>query len=248
MGFVIFFIFIFVWYFPAYVKQGRPGKPAGKHYLFAILLGAVPVMLAALILQVALTQLYRVLGVSSGTLRYALESFVSAAAAEELLKFFFAWLVIRRAGPERQIDYALLFGAVGMGFEITESLMGMDSVLAAVIRGVFAYHILWQFWMGLYYRKYRLAGEAGNASEKVKYFLLTFLVPIVLHGVNDFIAFMAEDAMNANNDNAMAYWTLGYIIYILFSVVYLIFTMKKIRKAVSESRQLTEVPAEETAP
>ena len=248
MGFVIFFVFIFVWYFPAYVRQGKIGKPAGKHYILAILFGALPVMLAALILQIALTRLYRVLGVPSGTLHYALESFISAAAVEELLKFFFAWLIIRKVRPERQIDYALLFGAVGMGFEITESLMGMDSVLAAVIRGVFAYHILWQFWMGLYYRKYRQAREAENASGKVKYFILTFLVPTLLHGINDFIAFMAEAAMDANNENAMAFWTLGYIVYILFSIVYLIFTMRNIRRAVSESRQLTEVPAEEAAP
>lgn len=54
--------------------------------------------------------------------------------------------------------------------------------------------------------------------------------------------------MKAKNENAMAYWTPGYIIYIFFSIVCLIFTMKQIRKAVSESRQTSEALAAETSP
>ena len=244
MAFLVFAIFSFVWYYPAYKKQGNVDRLPGKAYRRAILFGIFPATILLLSAQLLLTYVRKLLPL--GTVAHNLwEAFLSAAAVEEGVKFLFAWLVIRKFEPKRKIDYALIFAAVGMGYQIAESLMMMDGVVTALIRGIFAYHVLWQYWMGLYFFDYRQAKARGDEGAARKALLLSVGVPFLLHGLNDFIAFMNGAAVEGGIETEIGAWVFAFLLFVIASIVYLIITMKKVFRAAKESRELV---AEEAVP
>ena len=60
----------------------------------------------------------------------------------------------------------VIFGLVGMGYEITESMM-LGNVFAGIARGIFVAHIMYQFIMGHYYVSDLISvimGETENAG------------------------------------------------------------------------------------
>lgn len=258
LSLVIFLIFVFVWYFPVWRRQGKTDRLPRWTILKAILLGLIPGFLAIILLQIAAGYLEKALALSGAAYR-ASDSYISAALVEECVKFLGAWLILRKAAPKRKVDYALIFGAVGLGYEVTETALGLSgSLLGGVIRGVFALHIIWQLWMGLYYYEYRRSKLAGDEKGKRKNFLLAFGVPVLLHGTNDFLAFMAEDSFNlaqaAGESGAemtvYAVWIGLLIFFMLAQLVFQIITFKKALRAAEESRKLDALPAdpEITAP
>lgn len=231
---LVFIIFIFVWYFPVWRRQGEP-RMSGKTFCASAFLGGVPVFLLCFFLQVGLDVLQ---GRTIAPLPNIIEdSYIGGGLIEEALKFLAAYIVIRKTEPESKAGYALVFGAVGLGYEAMESLFLIDSVLAGVERGVFALHIIWQFWMGLYFWEYRQAKLAGSAGAARKNLCLAFAVPVFLHGTNDFLAFMAENelaAMDAAADSP-APWSGALLPFIAVLLVFQVITFRKTLRAAMES-------------
>ena len=249
---VVFIAFVFVWYFPVWLRQGMKNRLPKGTVFKSIALGFVPGFLAIIVFQILFGYAERKLNLS-GTAYYAVDSFICAALTEELIKFFAARLIIRKVEPKRKVDYALVFGAVGLGYEAVETFLGLDSVWAGIIRGVFALHIIWQLWMGLFYWEYRQAKERGDRAGVKKNLALVFLVPIFFHGMNDFLAFMAEDRLQAMNAAALpenfmtgtslapeaeaaAVWFLILFGFMIVQLVYQIVTFRMALKTAKQSR------------
>lgn len=236
MALIIFIICCLVWYLPLYRKQGR--KLPGKTYLKGILEGAFPVMLICLLVQTALTFVFRFMDLTDKTV-LLLDALISAAVVEESFKFIFARRLAAKGGAESRIQYAMLFGAVGMGFQISESLMGMGGgLLPALMRGVLAYHVVWQYWMGLYYYDYVRAKDSADKKTRTKLLAKSVGIPVLLHFVNDYIAFMMDHVMNNDApENEQTLWIMLFLCFFIFSVFYLVMTMKKMNRAAKESRE-----------
>lgn len=198
MAIPIFLICAFLWFFPIYRRQGKTDRMPVRYLIFAILAGAIPAMIAILALQIPLGWGLEALKLKQ-TARILMESFASAGLIEELVKFLCAFVIVKIAKPKHCIDYVLLFGGVGLGYEISESIMLIESPLTAIIRGAFAYHILWQFWMGLFY--WKLLQAKGN--ERIGCAFAAFGVPFALHGLNDFCCFLISNATQGLAEGAV---------------------------------------------
>ncbi len=245
MATLIFFIFIFVWYYPVYKGQGKTNRLSGKTVLKGVLIGMIPVFLAVVLLQIGGGYLLRALHLT-GIGSMAFESFFNAAVIEEFLKFFGAWLIIRKLKPQRCVDYVLILGSVGLGFEVAETALLLDSVVAGVFSGIMALHIIWQYWMGLHFFKYREAKQANDAGAARKNLILAFVVPIIMHGLNDFLAFVVESKagsidmsnleINTPETTGFAIWIGALFLFIAIEIVYQIITYRKALRAARESR------------
>lgn len=262
MPLLIFTIFIFVWYFPVWKRQGTEERLPRWTIAKSIAVGMVPVFLVIILLQVAFGFLQRALPLSPVAFT-ASDSYLSAALVEETVKFLGAYLVIRKVCPKRKVDYVLIFGAVGLGYEVTETLLLLDSVIAGLGRGIFALHIIWQFWMGMFYWEYRQAKLRGDRNAARKNLLLAFLIPVILHGTNDFLAFMAEKGFSAVDPamlenfsgvadlspelEAAGWWTAALLLFMAVEIVFQIITFRMALRTAKESRNTEISETEETA-
>lgn len=250
MPLIIFLIFVFVWYFPVYCGQGKTERLSHRTVPIAILTGMIPVFAVVLLIQIGLGRFYKLISVS-GMLYTALDAFVSAALVEEFVKFVAGYLIVRKTKPQRGVDYVLIFGAVGLGYEVTETLLQLDSVIAGIVRGVFALHIIWQFWMGLYYWKFRDAKRLSDSKSAVKNITLAFVVPIVLHGMNDFLLFVIQEKMKAGDsvitenvsgmetvidEESMLLWVGALLLFMVIEIVFQIVTFRKALREARKSR------------
>lgn len=252
MPLIVFTFFIFVWYVPVWLRQEKSKRLSFLTFLKSVLIGMFPVFIVALIFQILLGKARQALGLPYVADK-AYNSYLEAALTEELFKFLAAYLIIRKHAPQQKSDYVLIFGAVGLGFEITETLMELENILVGVVRGIFALHIIWQFWMGLYYWKYRQAKEAGNSKSARKNLICSLFVPFILHGTNDFLSFIGADQVQfidealpegiaaaenlpirlENPEN----WLVALLIFIIIQFVFQIVTYVKALKASNETRQ-----------
>lgn len=231
-GYCSLFYFSLIWYLPLYLRQGKTDKLPFKYCLLAIFLGMVPVFIVSVAVQVLWGLLSSRLGLA-GWAKYVFDAFLTAALTEELFKYAAALFVIKKAKPKRMIDYALLFGGVGLGFGLTESAIGVINVANAIFSSIMAFHLFWQYFMGLEYYEYKKRAPGGKI-----HLVLALLVPFLMHGMNDFFAFSLTDIMKLKQlDDLSAVTILGALVWIVVFLVFIIYILIRLNKAVKESRE-----------
>ena len=123
----------------------------------------------------------------SGAFRYA---FFGAAIPEEIAKFVMLWLLVRHSKYfDEAIDGIVYAVFISLGFAAFENVLylfnNMDQwVAVGIVRALFSVpaHYAFGVLMGYYYSQYRFS---VRPSSKVA--LCVLLVPIVFHGLFDFI-------------------------------------------------------------
>lgn len=176
--------------------QPEPKKWLWKACLFGVL-SALVVMAIGIIFP-SFLQLFESL---EGTVLGALgSSLLEAAIPEEGLKLLMLWLLIRK-NPyfDERIDGIVYATMVGLGFAGIENILYLlayssDLAVIAITRALFSVpgHFFFAVVMGYYLS---LAYFKSNTkSEKTKYWLLAFFVPMLLHFVFDAIL-MSMDVM-----------------------------------------------------
>ena len=122
-------------------------------------------------------------------------SFFGAAVPEESAKLLMLWLLLRRS-PEfdERYDGMVYAAAVGMGFACIENLMyvlssGADWFYVSTTRALFAVpgHFAFAIVMGYFYSRNHFDGASVRAWDRLKVWLL----PVLLHGTYDTLAFSA---------------------------------------------------------
>ena len=175
-----------VWFIIIYNMQKKSKKLSLKYCIIAMLAGAIPVMLLTLIAQIGLGFGLRLL--PDGYLKETLDAFIVAALVEESLKMIAGIIICKKVKPERHIDCVLIFACVGLGFMMTEHIMGTSGIVSTIVQTLAPGHLSFQIIMGdLYYRN-----KKGAA----------LIVPVIIHGIWDtmclvgplLIASMASDA------------------------------------------------------
>ena len=191
MGFllaiIVVLIFAAIWYLPLVKKQQRlSGMVTKKDLRKAFLLGLIPATIVILIAEIALGWILKFAGLSDGTLLYnILMSFFVYGAIEEIVKYECARICLKSKAGLKRIDIMVLFAAVGIGYEVTESIF-FGNVIASVLRGVFVAHMMYQLVMAHFYCESLKAKAAGNKKKAGNRMALAFLIPILVHGLNDF--------------------------------------------------------------
>ena len=120
-----------------------------------------------------------------GMANAAYTAFVVAAFSEELFKYLVLFFFVRKSRHfNEQFDGIVYAVFVSLGFAAVENVMyvangGLSVGLLRAITAVPA-HALFGVAMGFYFGKHLFV-------EKKKYLYLAFFVPVLLHGVYDFI-------------------------------------------------------------
>ncbi len=136
---------------------------------------------------------------AEGTVAFAVfEAFCVAGLCEEACKYTLLHLGSWR---DRNFDYrfdGIVYGVcVSVGFALLENVMYVMSggLEVAVMRGVLAVplHAFCGVFMGVYYGAAKKAAIDGNRGLVTICKIESLLVPILIHGIYDFLAFMGTD-------------------------------------------------------
>lgn len=116
-----------------------------------------------------------------------LDSFVTIAFTEEMLKFFFLYhLAYKFPGFKEPYDSIVYSVAIALGFASVENIFYLliNGIETAWLRAIIPVsgHALFGVFMGYYLGKYRFA-----AGRHKRWLALTVTVPIALHGSLDFL-------------------------------------------------------------
>lgn len=117
-------------------------------------------------------------------------AFIVAGLVEEGFKFFVLWFFLwKNKNFNERYDGILYSVFISLGFATTENigyvyLSGYNTAFIRAITAVPA-HALFGVVMGYYFGRARFAKE----ERSIKYLLLAFFIPILLHGIYDFILF-----------------------------------------------------------
>ncbi|MBQ1353022.1 MAG: PrsW family intramembrane metalloprotease [Firmicutes bacterium] len=161
----------------------------------------------------------------TGTLEYALvNSFALAAFWEELLKY-----LALRIGSWRSPHFNYRFDGVvygvssAVGFAIVENIMyvyqyGYQTALVRAFTAV-PLHAFCGVAMGVFYAMAKKESIQGRSSG-FGYTLLALIVPMMIHGVYDTMAFMRTEAS-----------TIGLLVFIVIMYIAAIITIRKLSKA-----------------
>jgi RsiW-degrading membrane proteinase PrsW (M82 family) len=200
--------------------------------------------LSTVFVIVAVSLLNLIISIEPNTGNHFLDAFVAAffgaAIPEELLKFaMLYWLIWKNQNFSERFDGIIYAVFVSMGFATLENIMyvvqsdvgvGISRALTAVPA-----HALFGVAMGYYFSYAKFLPE----REK-KYLVLSVYIPIVLHGVYDFILMWQEKLLENNVEAAI----LLTIVFIAFVVFLWIQGFKKIKK-MSADFYFTGIPANE---
>lgn len=241
---IAFIIATLLWFYPLFRKLGKENRLQTKWYVYPMLTMAVPMMIVTVILQ-SLINRFLIEGHGfSLVVTAALISFGYAGLLEELMKFLSGKIYLKRSGASSRIDYIFLFGAAGMGFQLTESLagifslMGSTSPIVGLYRGLFPQHVFLLMFSGaLYYDAVKNKGTEKETSSLIK-FGLGFLLTVILHGLNDFGLSLAEPYLLLENltaaeaamlDTGINIFLASVVLNVLLIVVVLFITNRAIK-------------------
>lgn len=186
---LVLLISFLIWFRPVLKREKElEGYADSKTKIIAVVYGLIPAGIVLFLCQIALGSLFKLIGIQEGTiLLSALRAFIMYGVIEEMTKYGFARLSFRKYEKLKKVDVMVIFGLVGMGYEITETLI-IGNIFAGIIRSVFLAHVMYQFIMGHYFFESLYAKNNGDvAKARTKLFLALF-VPIIIHGINDFLA------------------------------------------------------------
>lgn len=157
-------------------KAGEPysKKTVAKFVLFGAL-STVVIFVLMLVLSLDRETFFGMNPILSGFLT----ALITAALIEEILKYLFFRLAIRK---NREVvcwlDAIIAAVAVSVGFTLLEDLTYLFDGGGSIIRAVIPAHLLFQIFMGYYYGKARV-------TKKAVYDVLSLVVPILWHTAFD---------------------------------------------------------------
>ena len=248
---VIFLGFVVLWVLPPFLKQGRKEMVSLKWHLFSLLAGAIVACGGGIGLQLLFDNAVKASGLT-GVPFHLVNAFISAALIEEVLKFVCGRVVLHFSKAIRKIDYIFIIGAAGVGFELTETFLGMNGetgIVGGIIRGVICLHLFLQLFMGAHLYECHMAKKAGEKGRMVREFILAFIVPFFVHGFNDFALFILQESVSGVTESVDTAQTAaaalsgsaiaGIVLFILamaVDIVFIIFTLRTVYKESKNSR------------
>ena len=186
LSLVVLLIFAAIWFLPIYKKQQAvSGVVTKKDLTKAFLYGLFPVTIVILLCEVVFGWILKFAGITEGMLSYAiLESFIMFGLIEELVKYFFVKLLLKKKTSLCRSDIMVVFATVGLGYEVIEGFF-FGNPIGSIIRGIFVAHMMYQLVMAHFYCESLKAKEAGDEKKAKRLAVYSIIVPFIVHGFND---------------------------------------------------------------
>ena len=212
-------------------KKDRVEREPVRLIIKLLVLGAVSCIPASA-LELAITNVIEAADIQNPYFAAFLEAFVVAALCEELMKrFFLRRATWNNAAFDFQFD-AIVYGVtVSLGFAALENVLyvmqsGFETGLLRAVTSVPG-HAIFGVFMGYFYGYAKLSEAQGRASESREYMALSLLVPILLHGTYDFIAFSMQIS---------ELWLLPFFAYV--ALLYVI-GLRRVNRSAKEDRRIS---------
>ena len=149
------------------------------------------------------------------------QCFILYALVEELYKFLFFRRVLKKTECDCSwYDVTAFMMLVGLGFGISESIVySIDlSPISAIIRGLSVAHGGYGFIMGYFYAK-------AVRTGKRRFFVISFLLPYILHAVYDFA--LVPELMEFNDNLAAIAVLLAFVDLIVLVIMIVFFARRR---------------------
>lgn len=113
-------------------------------------------------------------------LRVFLKTFFTIGLVEELAKYFFAWISLRKKDVAKNwLDVVLVCALVGLGFQMMEDFTyASGNMISAIFRAVTPFHFVFGACMGYFLGK-------AKVESKPAYVAAAILVPTLAHSLFD---------------------------------------------------------------
>ena len=167
------------------------------------------------------------------------EVFAGVALVEEICKFFFLKRLTWNS-PEfnYRFDGIVYAVAVSLGFAALENIMYVFSygLSTAVVRALLSIpgHCIFGIYMGYFYGKARKHEYMGEPDLRSRNLILAVLVPTLLHGIYDYLAFAMEVYEDVDGEMGLPI----FLIFIIYVIVMDIVTVRQVRKYAAEDERI----------
>ena len=173
--------------------------------------------------------------ISNGDVYLFVEVFAGVALVEELCKYFFLKRTTWRS-PEFNFRFdGIVYAAfTSLGFAALENIMyvfsnGLGTAVARALLSIPG-HCIFGIYMGYYYGLAKQADYAGDENQSRRNRRLALLVPTILHGIYDYLAFAMSVYTDANNEPRL--WIIGA--FLVFVIVMDIVSIRTVKQAAGE--------------
>lgn len=187
--------------------------------------------LPAIVVELILSAVIERLNVRNVYLGYFLEAFVVAGLTEETCKFLFLRTTWRSPAFDYQFDAIVYAVMVALGFAAFENVKYVYSYgfATGLVRAVTAVpgHAIFGVFMGYFYGYAKLSDYWGRDEDRKAYLALSVVVPILLHGCYDFLAFAQEGDSR---------FTLLFYAYLIALYV---FGIRRVNRSSRDDRRVT---------
>ena len=240
MGFLLIIpalIIALLWYMPGIKLQGENAVLQKKDYMWGVLkAGLLTCCLLIVLTEILWDMLFKFTGITGLPLEL-IGSFFRAALLEETFKYVGGVMCIDKFKPKRKIDFVMLFGLIGLVYNVFEKLFlgGAASIVGALIPT----HLMWQFNQGMHYYEHKKAVLAGDKEKAKKEKIEYLFVPFFFHGCWDAIISIGGYLMDDSFPTAVE--ILGFVmivVLIIFGVRYCLKTFRMVKKLAVENESL----------
>ena len=236
-----------LWYMPGIKLQGENAVIKKKDYWWCALVAG---LLTSCVLIVVTELVWDAVVKRTGLSGLPLEivgSFLRAALLEETFKFVGCIMSIDRVRPKRKIDFVMLFGLIGLTYNIFEKLFLGGA--AAIVGSLIPMHLMWQFNQGGHFYEHKkavLVGDKGRAGKEKFAFLF---IPFFIHGCWDALISVGVYLMGDKFPGVVQ--ALGFVMIIgiiVYGIVYSVKTFRNVKKLAVENESFPETETPESAP
>ena len=171
--------------------------------------------------------------VPSGFIRSFYTSFFCAGIPEEFAKWLiFYWFISKAKDFDQYYDGILYAIFISMGFAMVENVLYVadGGIVVAISRAITAVpaHMLFAIPMGYFLS----LSKFYQGKESTKNTILSLLVPILLHGIYDFILFYAGAKVELNP----LLFILLVIAFVIFNIFMWRLGLRKIKAHIAKDR------------
>jgi len=215
-------VIILLWVIP-YAFKAKVKWPTIWRMLLALVLGGIPVVIGAVIFN-SWAEARWVPALGLNELMSSIASALFTGFGEEGLKLIAALISVIGLKNARKIDYIIIFGMVGAGFEIIESIAFASDLLTMAIRVFLALHVVWLFYNGAKY--YETKNGKGLSI------FLGYIVTAIFHAAFDMGAVLMRNESASEDIQVLGF--ILTVVGVIINVVFIVRTTKMVGKAVKE--------------
>lgn len=171
-------VLIFYFWMRDKIKDDTEYKATCRKALISGLLSTLPVILSSMVLNIVF---YFLIKDHDSVLYICIYNFIVIAFSEEACKLLMMLRLKKSSYPWSWMETMVFMTIVGIGFELLESIVYgfITNAMQMLVRGITMMHAVFGMIMGYFW------GKAEYTGKKY-YYVLSFLVPWILHGAYDF--------------------------------------------------------------